>query len=377
MRDVLADYDAFAASGERIGRAVVTSVFGSAPRPEGAALLATSGGRIAGSVSGGCVESATAEAIAQAMARGTPELLRFSVSDEQAWEVGLACGGTIEVFVEPAVRPELLAAARGPGGTVVATVVGGDAAPGAAVVLGDDGSGTGAPLPPPGAAGAAARQSVSRLSAVAAPLAAAARRALSRETCRTEQLATPDGAKLAVFLEVFPRQSRLVVFGGVHVAVELVPLARALGYHTVVADGRSAFVTRERFPQADELLQAWPEEAFEKIGLDASTYVCVLSHDPKFDEPALRVALRSPAAYVGAIGSRKTQAARRERLREAGLTEEELDRLRGPIGLDLGGRQPAETALAILAEITAARYHGSGRPMRELAPKTPTAAESS
>ena len=132
----------------------------------------------------------------------------------------------------------------------------------------------------------------------------------------------------------------------------------------VVADGRRAFVTRERFPEADKLLQAWPEEAFEKVGLDASTYVCVLSHDPKFDEPALQAALRSPAAYVGAIGSKKTQANRRERLREAGFTEEQLDRLRGPIGLDLGGRHPAETALAILAEMTAVRYGGSGRPMQ-------------
>ncbi len=374
MRDVLADYDSFAASGERIGRAVVTSVFGSAPRPEGAALLATSGGRIAGSVSGGCVEAATATAVVEAMARGTPQLLRFSVSDEQAWEVGLACGGTIEVFVEPAVRPELLAAARGPGGVVVATVVGGEGSPGASLVLGEDGSVLDGPLRPAGANAEAARQAATRLSAVAGPLGEAARHALAREAGRTERLPTLAGATLAVFLEVFPRQPRLVVFGGVHVAVALVPLARALGFRTVVADGRSAFITRERFPEADELIQAWPEEAFARIGLDAATYVCVLSHDPKFDEPALRVALRSPAAYVGAIGSRKTQAARRERLREAGLTEKELDRLRGPIGLDLGGRQPAETALAILAEMTVVRYGGSGKPMRELSEKARAAA---
>jgi xanthine dehydrogenase accessory factor len=158
---------------------------------------------------------------------------------------------------------------------------------------------------------------------------------------------------------VFPRQPRLVIFGGVHIAVALVPLARALGYRTIVADGRPAFLTRERFPDADELILSWPEAAFGQVGLDASCYVCILSHDPKFDEPALRLALRSPARYVGAIGSRKTQAARRERLKGSGFTDEEVARVHGPIGLDLGGRQPAETALAILAEMTAVRYGGT------------------
>jgi xanthine dehydrogenase accessory factor len=162
-----------------------------------------------------------------------------------------------------------------------------------------------------------------------------------------------------VFLEVFPRQARLVIFGGVHIAVALVPLARMLGYRTIVADGRQSFLTRERFPDADELILAWPEQAFERIGLDRSCYVCVLSHDPKFDEPALKAALRSPARYVGAIGSKKTQAARRKWLESEGFTEEELARLHGPIGLELGGRQPAETALAILAQMTAVRYGGA------------------
>lgn len=182
--------------------------------------------------------------------------------------------------------------------------------------------------------------------------------ALRRESAGTITLDTP-GGPVSVFLEVFPRSPRLVIFGGVHIAVALVPLARALGYRTIVADGRPAFLTRERFPDADALILAWPEEAFERIGLDASCYVCVLSHDPKFDEPALQIALRSRARYIGAIGSRKTQASRRERLREAGFSEEEIARVHGPIGLELGGRGPAETALAILAEMTAVRYGGA------------------
>jgi xanthine dehydrogenase accessory factor len=341
MRDLLADYDRLASGGKPVGRAVVTSVWGSAPRPEGSSMLATADGVIAGSVSGGCVEGATAIEIAGAIDRGVPKLVTFGVSHERAWEVGLACGGTIKVFVEPTVRPEIVAAARGPGGEVVATAIEGEGLGRSARIL-EDGRVEG-PL------------------TAAIPtdtLRDAALDALRHEASCTISFETPGGAT-AVFLEVFARRPRLVVFGGVQIAVALVPLAQALGYHTIVADGRPAFLTRERFPTADELILAWPEEAFERIRLDASCYVCVLTHDPKFDEPALQVALRSPAAYVGAIGSRKTQAERRDRLKAEGQSEEQIARLHGPIGLDLGGRQPAETALAILAEMTAVRYGGS------------------
>ncbi|HET7598794.1 MAG TPA: XdhC/CoxI family protein [Gemmatimonadales bacterium] len=342
MRDLLSDYERFVAAGVPFGRAVVTSVWGSAPRPPGANLLASADGRIAGSVSGGCVESATAMEISAAIERGTPKLISYGVSDERAWEVGLACGGTIEVFVEPAVRREIVNAARGPGGVVVATVVEGPGL-GTALVRRDDGGSTG------NLAATVSREDVR----------AAADQALAREGSGTVELPAVGGSA-RVFLEVFPRQPKLVIFGGVHIAAALVPLAKALGYHVTVADGREAFLGRDRFPEADRLLLAWPGEAFEQVGLDRATYVCVLSHDPKFDEPALEVALRSPARYVGAIGSRKTQRSRRERLRAAGITDEQLARLRGPIGLDLGGREPAETALAIMAEMTAVRYGGTG-----------------
>lgn len=324
MRDVLSDYQRLAAGGP-VGRAVVTGVWGSAPRLEGATLLATADGRMAGSVSGGCVEGAVVEAIGEAIRTGSPRLLRFSVTHETAWEVGLACGGTIEVFVEPMVRPEVLEAARGPGGVVVASVIGGAA-----------------PLGRPD-------------SALIKSFASASAEALASHGCRTVNIATPAG-EAQIFLEVFPRQPTLLIVGAVHVAEELARLARPLGYHIVVADGRQAFLTHERFPDVDRLLCAWPEEAFRQVGIDEVTFVCVLSHDPKFDEPAIQLALRSPAAYVGAIGSRKTQEDRRARLRSAGFTEAELARLHGPIGLDLGGRQPAEIALAILAEMTAVRY---------------------
>ena len=341
MRDLLSDYQRFVKSGKPFGRAVVTSVWGSAPRAEGSSMLASTDGTIAGSVSGGCVETATALEIEQAIARGSPKLVTFGVTDERAWEVGLACGGTIKVFVEPSVRPEVLQAAHGPGGEVLASIIDGQGM-GQSVRVLEDGrtEGTVSPRLP---------MDQIRQAALAS---------LKKESSGARGFETDQGP-VTVFFEVFPRQPKLVVFGGVQIAVALVPLAKALGYHTVVADGREAFLDRNRFPDADELILAWPEEAFERIGLDTGSYVCVLSHDPKFDEPALQIALRSSAAYVGAIGSRKTQASRRERLKESGLSDAQIARLHGPIGLDLGGRQPAETALAILAEMTAVRYGGT------------------
>jgi xanthine dehydrogenase accessory factor len=340
MRDLLSDYDRLAATGRPVGRAVVTSVWGSAPRPEGSSMLATAEGVMAGSVSGGCVEGATAAEIGEAIGRQTPKLVTFGVTHERAWEVGLACGGTIKVLVQPRVPDTVLAAARGPGGEVVATLL--EGAVGRSARIFEDGR----------VEGDLGEE------VATAPVREAALTALAREASTTLSIETPSGPS-SVFLEVFPRQPRLVVFGGVHIAVALVPLARALGYHTIVADGRAAFLTRERFPEADQLLLAWPDAAFEQIGLDASAYVCILSHDPKFDEPALIAALRSPARYIGAIGSRKTQMQRREWLTRQGFSEADIARVHGPIGLELGGRQPAETALAILAEMTAVRYGGT------------------
>ena len=336
MRDLLSEYEALSRPGP-VGRAVVLRVWGSAPRPEGACLLATSDGRMAGSVSGGCIETAATLEIREAIARGTAGRMSWGVTHERAWEMGLSCGGTIEVLIEPEVRPEVLEAARKESASVVATVLSGDP-PGRAGVVVDEEGGI-------RRFGGSVRgiDSITRL----------AREALGTLVSRMES--EPETGQ-EVFLEVFPRRPTLLIFGGVHIAMELVRLARPLGFRTVVADGRESFLTRERFPDADELVAGWPEEVFGKVGLGPATCVCVLTHDPKFDEPALELALRSPAGYVGAIGSRKTQAARRERLRQAGFSEAELARLHGPIGLELGGRNPAEIALAILAEITAVRY---------------------
>lgn len=331
MRSLLADYDRLHAA-EQVGRAVVTSTWGSAPQAEGAVMLVAEGGRMAGSVSGGCVEAAVAEEVVAAIKRGSASVLRFGVSHERAFEVGLSCGGTIELLIQPSVPEAVLAAARGSGTAVVATALEGPSL-GHSKPFADH----------PAAATEAGRVAAER----------------ARRTGRSGTIRIPvDGIDAACFLESMPAPPRIVIFGAVHIAAALVTLARPLGFRTVVADGRSAFLTHERFPDADELVLGWPEEALGRAGLDADTSVVVLTHDPKFDDPALLIALRSDAGYVGAIGSRTTQASRRDRLRKAGLTEEQLARLHGPVGLDLGGRTPAETALAILAEITANRFGG-------------------
>jgi xanthine dehydrogenase accessory factor len=357
MRELIDTVDAWQAEGVEFGRAVVVRTFGSAPRPAGAVLLAAADGRLAGSVSGGCVEGAAFEQIEGARTADRARVIRYGISDEQAWDVGLACGGTIDVLVEPRVRPEIIGAARNAGLCVAIPLPGdappaefGPASPGpgevspAVVLVAEDGSLT-------GSLGSAAADSELRVAALAA---------LDRGESTTVQIGPRQ-----VFLEAYPVRPRLVVVGAVEVARFLVRFAGELGYETIVVDGRASFATPARFPDVDQLIVGWPDEVAEEIGLGPRDAVAVLTHDVKFDEPAIVESLRRGCRYVGAVGSRKTQGDRRERLRAAGLTEAELDRLRGPVGLDLGGRAPAETALAIIAEIVAERRGGTGRPMRE------------
>jgi xanthine dehydrogenase accessory factor len=360
MRELLGTLDGWRAGGLDVGRAVVVRTFGSAPRPEGAVLLAASDGRIAGSVSGGCVEGAAYEEVERARRDGVSRVIRYGISDEQAWDVGLACGGTIDVLVEPTIRPEIVdAGADIARGRAVITPLPADS-PGPA--FGPHEPGAGAPPEPPlvvaddGTLTGSLGEPELDAEVVRAGLAA-----LASGTSRTVEL-----AGRSLFVEAFPVRPRLVVVGAVQVAIPLVAMARELGFETVVIDGRAAFATPERFPTVDRLVVGWPDEVADEIGLGPADSVAVLTHDVKFDEPAIVEALRRGCRYVGAVGSRKTQADRRARLAAAGVTAGELARLRGPIGLDLGGRAPAETALAILAEIVADRHGGSGRPMLDL-----------
>ena len=357
MRELLPTIEAWGEHGLDVSRAVVIRTFGSSPRREGATMLRGSDGRISGSVSGGCVEGATAEHMEAAAAAGEQRVVRYGISDADAWDVGLACGGTIDVLVQPAVPAAALEAVRStlvdrragralvwglppgsPGIEISGSAVGPAAPPDEPLVVHEDGSLDGTLADP----------------AAEAALIETGTAAIASGTSTVVELA---GRQL--FVEAFPVRPRLVVVGAVEVAVALVRLGSELGYETVLIDGRPAFASRERFPHVDRLVIGWPDEVADELELGRGDAVAVLSHDPKFDDPAITVALQRECRYVGAIGSRKTQRARRERLARAGLSEAQLARLRGPIGLDLGGREPAETALAIMSEIVAAR-HGAG-----------------
>jgi xanthine dehydrogenase accessory factor len=361
MKELLDQLDDWNGQGIGVGRAVVVRTFGSAPRPEGAVLIRADDGRIAGSVSGGCVEGAAATEIERARADGRSRVIRYGISDEEAWDVGLACGGTIDVLIEPAVPVE---AAEGAAerGRVVATILPPDAPP---PDFGRHEPGDGTPPPPrivvtpdgelSGSLGSPDTDDALRR---------AAADALLRGTSRTVTIGNRQ-----IFIEAFPVRPRLVIVGAVEVARSLAVFAHELGYEVVVIDGRASFATAERFPpdRVDRLVVGWPDEVADEIGLGRDDAVAVLTHDVKFDEPAIVEALRRGCRYVGAVGSRKTQGDRRERLRDAGVSDEELGRLRGPVGLDLGGRNPSETALAIIGEVVAERYGGSGLPLHAVA----------
>ena len=364
MKDLVDTLAAWRAEGAGFGRAVVVRTFGSAPRFEGSALIASDDGRIAGSVSGGCVEGAAAEEIGRARQTGRARVIRYGISDEQAWDIGLACGGVIDVLIEPAVPEAVESAVRAAAGIgaqgsrAVITPLPSDAPsaetgrhvagegerPADVLVVSEDGSLEGTLGEP----------------ALDAELVRLTGESLARGTSRTVQI-----AGRSLFIEVFAARPRLVVVGAGQIAIPLVAMARALGYETIVVDGRAAFATRERFPDVDRLIVGWPDEAADEIGLGPADAMAILSHDAKFDEPAITTGFAHGCRYIGVIGSRQTQAERRERLAAAGVRPEDLARLHGPIGLDLGGREPAETAMSIMAEIVAERYGGTGISMTE------------
>jgi xanthine dehydrogenase accessory factor len=347
--------------GQAVSRAVVIRTFGSSPRREGSSMVRAADGRISGSVSGGCVEGATAEHMQAAAESGQQRVIRFGISDADAWDVGLACGGTIDVLVQSAVPAAVIEALGATlrdrhAGRALATILPGGS-PGAGI--------GGSVLGPPEAPRAPLTvYTDGRLEgslgdpAADTALIEAGTVAISSGASSVVELA---GNQL--FVEAFAVRPRLVVVGAVEVAVALVRLGGELGFETVLIDGRPAFATAERFPTVDQLVIGWPDEVAAELELGPGDAVAVLSHDPKFDDPAITVALERECRYVGAIGSRRTQRARRERLLAAGLSEDRLERLRGPIGLDLGGREPAETALAIMSEIIAVRHGASGGAM--------------
>jgi xanthine dehydrogenase accessory factor len=393
VRDILAQIEKWWDAGETFGLATVVRTFHSAPREPGAALAVSAGGEVIGSVSGGCVEGAVYELAQQVCRTGQPVLQTYGISDDTALSVGLTCGGIIEIFVEPVSKerfPELgdVAAAIKAGQPVaVATVIAGPGQTGARrVILGRTDLEAGAA----GENGAAAAggngagsfngRSGGKVPAAWGTLGAGDRLDQAVDDDARGMLAQGltavrhygehgerRGDELSVFVQSFAPPPQMLVFGAIDFAAAVARAGKFLGYHVIVCDARPVFATRARFPDADEVVVDWPHRYLARTPVDERTVICVLTHDPKFDVPVLEVALRTPAGYIGAMGSRRTHEDRLARLREAGMAEDELARLRSPIGLDLGARTPEETAVSVAAELIQLRWGGSGRPLTDTA----------
>jgi xanthine dehydrogenase accessory factor len=360
VRDILDQISKWWDAGDTFGLATVVQTFSSAPREPGAALAVSPTGEVVGSVSGGCVEGAVYELAEQVTASGTSVLQRYGISDDTAFSVGLTCGGIIDIFVEPVsayTYPQFgeVAAAVGVQQPVaVATVIAGPGQVGARRVVWPEDH-------VPRAEGTLG--SGDRLDQAVDDDA----RGMLAQGLTGVRKYGPDGERrrdeLSVFVQSFAPQPRMLVFGAIDFAAAVARIGKFLGYRVTVCDARPVFATKARFPDADEVITDWPHRFLSKVATDERTVICVLTHDPKFDVPVLEVALRMPAAYVGAMGSRRTHLDRLDRLREAGLSEDELTRLKSPIGLDLGARTPEETAVAIAAELIQLRWGGSGQPL--------------
>jgi len=350
MKDIIPWLDCWQKENEEIALATVVRVRGSAPRPAGARMCVTRSGKMAGSVSGGCVEGDVVERARNVLERGLPEIARYGIADELGLGVGLSCGGEIDVLIEPFLATEAWCAWR---------AAFEERRPGALAVA----------ISPPSLAGRDlfVRDDGATRGSIAADLDTQvekeATRMLGASDARVFTLRRR-GHVAEIFVQTLAPVPRLYIVGATHAAVCLCGMARDLGFHVTVIDARATFATRERFPAADDLLVAWPHEFLETVPLDEQTYLVTLTHDPKFDIPTLARVLRSQARYVGAIGSRGTHERRKARLRELGFTDSELARIHSPVGLDIGGHTPEETALSILAEIVAVRHGRQGGPLK-------------
>jgi xanthine dehydrogenase accessory factor len=328
VREILSELDRWQNRGDRIALARVVATRRSAPRPVGSKLIVSETGELAGSVSGGCVETEVVEAAREVLAGGEPRLLTFGISDDLGLTVGLPCGGEIDVWIdepEPALLQELAGVARDERRAVMFVDL-------------DDG---GTRLVPEGDD------------------------AVADDLIRSGHSKVVELHGRRLFADVFGPPARLFVYGAVDTADALCAAARAIGWRTVVADARARFATSERLPNADEIIVAWPDEALAQVAPDHTTAILVLTHDDKFDLPLLMGALATDAYYIGALGSRRNQERRRERLLEAGVDELELARVSGPAGLDIGAHTPAETAVSMLAEIMAVRAGRDGGRLKQ------------
>ncbi|UCF93072.1 MAG: XdhC family protein [Desulfobacterales bacterium] len=321
---------AWMAEGRKVALATVIATWGSSPRPVGSQLVVDAQGAFEGSVSGGCIEATIITEAQHSIAERRPQRLSLGVSDKQAWDTGLACGGHIEILVENAapgraVLERLMVLRKTDQNACLVTQL----QTGAKQLIGAEESELRAELPPE------LRTAVARVHATG-----------------DSTLLTTDGQNF--FLHGFAPAPQLIIIGAVHIAQPLASMARLTGYRVVIIDPRTAFATVERFPDT-EVISRWPAKAFDAIRLHANTAVVALSHSPQLDDPALTRALQSPAFYIGALGGKKTQADRLERLKRAGFSDEQLQRIHGPVGLTIGSTTPAEIAVSIMAEITSVR----------------------
>lgn len=349
MREIWNDIEKWQQSEKTATLATVVFVGGSSLRPAGSKMAISSTGEISGSVTGGCVEGAVFEEAKTVTRTGTPRLVSYGVTNEQAWEVGLSCGGSVRIFIEsmttPAwssILPALKDCIAQKSAAALATVTQGSGL-GNKMLIRRDGSHAG----DLGDSELNTEVTVNACSnwAVQDP---------------HEIICQSKGGESTVFIEFILPPPRLIIIGASHIAIPLVTLAKTLGFYTIVLDARSAFATIERFPHADELIVDWPADALRRIGLDAATSVVCLSHDDKLDNPALLEAIESDARYIGALGSKNTHAKRLDTLREEGANEEKLKRIHAPVGLKIGAKQPEEIALSIMAEIIANQHGFAG-----------------
>ena len=321
MRDILDTLERWIAEGHDAAIATVVGTERSAPREPGSSMAVSDAGEIAGSVTGGCVEPAVYEHAQEVLDGGPPRLATFGIADEEAFEVGLPCGGTVHIFIsrlDPAVVKAVADAVRDERPVATLTTVEGPSLGAQRIVTPDE-----------------------RMEEAERELVARGRAGIVAE-----------GAD-QVFVSPFMPRPAMYVFGAIDHSSALARIGRFLGYRVTVCDARGAFVTPERFPDVDELVVAWPHEFLATAPIDERTAVCVLTHEARFDVPVLKVALESPAGYIGAMGSRRTTERRNQRLREEGLTDEQIARIHAPIGLQIGSRTPEQVAIAIAAEVVA------------------------
>ena len=344
MKDVLEVVDGWVKGGSRVALATVVDTKKSAPQPAGTKMAVNDEGELVGAVSGGCVEGAVVQVAEGILEGDDPQLLHYGIADEDAWDVGLPCGGEISIWVEryeePGLQARFTELAREGGRAALTTVLEGPHKTGAKLLVTEDEAQDGT-LGDPGLDAAAVT--------------------LAREAMWSERSELRDHEGAALFVDVVAPPPRLIIFGAVDFAAQLAALAKMAGWRPFVVDPRKRFATAQRFPDAERVIAEWPDKAFEQLGgIDRATSIAVLTHDPKLDDAVLKIALRSDAQYVGAMGSRRAQEKRRTRLLEAGMTDQDLEPLAAPIGLDIGALTAEETALSIMGEITAMRHGREG-----------------